>query len=62
MKHYPVMLKVCIDELNIHEDGIYVDATLGAGGHSYEIALKLKNGRLIVLIKILKRLSVVKAS
>lgn len=51
MKHYPVMLKECIDELNIHEDGIYVDATLGAGGHSYEIAQKLKNGRLIVFDK-----------
>ncbi len=51
MKHYPVMLKECIDELNIHEDGIYVDATLGAGGHSYEIAKRLKNGRLIVFDK-----------
>ena len=51
MKHYPVMLKECIDELNINKDGIYVDATLGAGGHSFEIAQKLDNGKLIVFDK-----------
>lgn len=41
------MLRECIDSLNIKPDGIYVDATLGMGGHSYEIASRLKNGRLI---------------
>ncbi|MGI5985672.1 MAG: 16S rRNA (cytosine(1402)-N(4))-methyltransferase RsmH [Oscillospiraceae bacterium] len=45
--HYSVMLKECIDSLNINPDGIYVDATLGMGGHSYEIANRLRNGRLI---------------
>lgn len=41
------MLNECIDSLNIKPDGIYVDATLGMGGHSYEIASRLETGRLI---------------
>lgn len=45
--HYSVMLSECIDGLNIKPDGIYVDATLGMGGHSYEIANRLTSGRLI---------------
>lgn len=45
--HYSVMLDECIDGLNIKEDGIYCDLTLGGGGHSEKIAQKLKNGRLI---------------
>ena len=32
--HYSVMLDECIDGLNIKEDGIYCDLTLGGGGHS----------------------------
>ena len=47
MKHIPVMLKECIDLLNIHEGGIYIDATLGVGGHSEAILEKLKGGKLI---------------
>ena len=47
MKHIPVMLEECIELLNIHEDGIYIDATLGAGGHSLSILEQLKGGRLI---------------
>lgn len=47
-KHKPVMLKECIEGLNIKENGIYVDGTLGGAGHSFEIAKKLsKNGLLI---------------
>jgi 16S rRNA (cytosine1402-N4)-methyltransferase len=45
--HYSVMLSECIEGLNIKPDGIYVDATLGMGGHSYEIANRLTKGRLI---------------
>ena len=41
------MLRECIDSLNIRPDGIYVDGTLGMGGHSYEIADRLTTGRLI---------------
>ena len=46
-EHYSVMLNECIDSLNIKPNGIYVDATLGLGGHSYEIANRLTTGRLI---------------
>lgn len=45
--HYSVLLKETIDELKIKPDGIYVDGTLGGGGHSYEICKKLSDkGRL----------------
>ena len=46
MKHYSVMLNESIDGLNIKSDGIYVDATLGYGGHSREILKKLTTGHL----------------
>lgn len=45
-KHYSVMLNETIDGLNIKEDGIYVDCTLGGAGHSLEILKKLTKGRL----------------
>ena len=45
--HKPVMLKQCIEALQIKPDGIYVDATFGGGGHSIEILGFLKTGRLI---------------
>ena len=46
--HVPVLLEETIDSLNIKEDGIYVDCTLGGAGHSSEILKKLsKKGRLI---------------
>lgn len=43
------MLEACMDGLNIRPDGIYVDGTAGGGGHSSEIARRLKGGRLIAL-------------
>lgn len=47
-QHTPVLLKEVIDGLCIKPDGIYVDGTLGGGGHSYEIAKRLTaGGRLI---------------
>ncbi len=47
-KHKSVLLNECIDHLRIRPDGIYVDGTLGGGGHSYEICRRLSgNGRLI---------------
>ena len=47
-KHEPVMLEECIKGLNIKENGIYVDGTLGGAGHSKEILKRLsKEGRLI---------------
>lgn len=44
--HYSVMLNESIDGLNIKSDGIYVDCTLGYGGHSKEILKRLKTGHL----------------
>lgn len=41
MKHIPVLLKESIDLLDVRENKIYVDATLGGGGHSKEILKKL---------------------
>ena len=46
-QHTPVLLNEIIENLNIKEDGIYVDGTLGGAGHSKEIAKKLKTGKLI---------------
>lgn len=46
-EHYSVMASECIDALCIRPDGIYVDATLGGGGHSSLIAAKLDRGLLI---------------
>lgn len=45
--HYSVLLNESIDALKINPDGIYVDCTLGGGGHSSKILSKLKNGKLI---------------
>ncbi len=47
--HYSVMLKECINALNIRPDGIYMDCTLGGGGHSLEIAKRLTTGKLICI-------------
>ena len=46
LKHYSVLLNESIDMLNIKEDGIYVDCTLGGGGHSSMILSKLTSGHL----------------
>lgn len=47
-KHKSVLLDETIDSLNIKPDGIYVDGTLGGGGHSLEICKRLsEKGRLI---------------
>ena len=44
-KHVSVLLNETIDGLNINPDGIYVDGTLGGGGHSYEICKRLSDTR-----------------
>ena len=46
-KHISVLLDECIENLNIKPDGIYVDGTLGMGGHSEQILKRLTTGRLI---------------
>ena len=45
--HIPALLEECIKYLNIKPDGIYVDGTLGMGGHSEAILQRLTTGRLI---------------
>ena len=46
--HKPVMLEECMEGLNLKDGGIWYDATVGGGGHSYEILKRTaKNGRLI---------------
>ena len=47
-KHKPVMLEECIQGLNIKDDGIYVDGTLGGAGHSKEIAKRLSDKGLLI--------------
>lgn len=46
MKHISVLLEPTIDSLNIKEDGVYVDCTLGYAGHSSAILKRLKKGKL----------------
>lgn len=43
--HYSVMLEETIENLNIKPDGIYVDGTLGGGGHAFHVCKHLINGR-----------------
>lgn len=47
MYHIPVLLNECIEGLNIHPEGTYVDVTYGSGGHSRKILEMLSSGRLI---------------
>ena len=52
MSHVPVLLKEAIDFLAVRRGGTYIDATVGLGGHSYEIAKRLgAPGHLIGLDK-----------
>ncbi len=45
--HIPVLLRECVEGLQIRPEGTYVDGTLGRGGHSEAIAERLTTGRLI---------------
>ncbi|WP_297420660.1 16S rRNA (cytosine(1402)-N(4))-methyltransferase RsmH [Clostridium sp.] len=47
-KHVSVLLNECIDSLNIKENGIYVDCTLGGAGHSSEIVKHLSRDGMLV--------------
>ena len=60
--HTPVMLEEVLEWLRIKADGIYVDATLGAGGHSAAIAARLSSGkgRLISLDRDARALQIAK--
>ena len=47
-EHKPVLLKECIEGLQIEPNGIYVDGTMGGAGHSIEIVKKLSNDGLLI--------------
>lgn len=47
MEHISVLLDECIEYLNIKPDGVYVDGTMGMGGHSEAILKHLTTGRLV---------------
>ncbi len=47
--HIPVLKSELIDGLDIKPDGIYVDGTLGGGGHAIEVARRLDDGKLICI-------------
>jgi 16S rRNA (cytosine1402-N4)-methyltransferase len=44
--HVPVLVRETLDFLNVRPEGVYIDATLGAGGHAQEILKRLRGGRL----------------
>ena len=48
-EHSSVLRKESVEALNVRPDGVYVDGTLGLGGHSAEIAKRLTTGRLIAI-------------
>lgn len=50
-RHYPVLLEETVSYLNIDKNGVYVDGTLGMGGHSERILSQLEGGRLISIDK-----------
>ena len=47
-KHTSVLLEECIENLNIKPDGVYVDGTLGGGGHASEICRRLSEDGLLI--------------
>ena len=46
--HVPVLYEECMNNLNIKPDGIYVDGTLGGGGHAYGIGQRLSEKGLLI--------------
>ena len=61
-KHIPVMPIEVIDYLNLQPDGIYLDGTIGAGGHATEILAQLSlEGKLIGLDRDAEALEICKA-
>ena len=59
--HVTVLLNEAVAGLNIKPTGIYVDATLGGGGHSEAILKQLTTGHLYSLIKIRLQLTIIRS-
>lgn len=59
-RHKSVLLDEVLENLNIREDGIYVDGTLGGAGHAKEVCNRLKNGRFIGIDRDADAISVAK--
>ncbi len=55
--HISVLTRETIESLNVKKDGIYLDGTLGGGGHSSEILKQLDNGLLICMDKDMEAIS-----
>lgn len=47
--HVSVLLPESIESLAVHPDGLYVDCTLGGGGHALEIVKRLRGGKLVAI-------------
>ena len=47
-EHRPVLLQECIEGLQIKQNGIYVDGTMGGAGHSIEIVKRLSNEGILI--------------
>ena len=58
--HAPIMLNECLEGLNIKQNGIYVDGTMGGAGHSSQIVKKLTTGKLIGFDKDIEAINVCK--
>lgn len=58
--HAPIMLNECLEGLNIKQNGIYVDGTMGGAGHSSQIVKKLTTGKLVGFDKDVEALTVCK--
>lgn len=50
-RHVPVLLRQCLEGLDIRPEGTYIDGTAGGGGHSSAIAERLSTGRLLAIDK-----------
>lgn len=59
-KHVPVMLNECLDGLNLKDNGIYVDGTIGGAGHSLQILARTKKAKLIGIDRDTEALNVCK--
>ena len=58
--HIPVMLNECLEGLNLKDNGVFVDGTIGGAGHSFQILNRTKNAKLIGIDRDAEALTVCK--